>query len=91
MDAPLSEFEAQVALAKMILKLLANEDSTKPRVSFLCDRPDRPTDRPTVAFVYHLLTATRPALTFCTTNTREYSTNGVEFPGLMIFLKRTVQ
>ena len=33
MHAPLTEFEAQVALAEMIVKLLAKEDSTKPRVS----------------------------------------------------------
>ena len=34
MVTPLSEFEAQVALAEMIVKLLlAKEDFTKPRVS----------------------------------------------------------
>ena len=33
MHAPLTEFEAQVALAEMIVKLLAKEDSAKPRVS----------------------------------------------------------
>ena len=33
MHAPLTEFEAQVALAEMIVELLAKEDSTKPRVS----------------------------------------------------------
>ena len=36
MHAPLTEFEAQVALAEMIGRMLANEDSTKPRVSSSC-------------------------------------------------------
>ena len=40
MHAPLTEFEAQVALAEMIVKLLAKEDSTKPKVSPLLARRD---------------------------------------------------
>ena len=40
MAAPITYYEAQVALAEMIVKLLAEEVSTKPRVSpgLLCAR-----------------------------------------------------